>query len=168
VSLTWFPVSGATSFEIYRNNALLTTAPVPGFNDTTVAPNTSYIYKVRSLGSGGSTSAFSAPDIATTVIFTDANVTGALIKAVHITELRTAVNAMRTLAGLGAASFTDPTLTPQTSIIKAAHITELRNALAAARSALGVPALTFTDPTLTTGVATMKALHVTELRGGTQ
>jgi hypothetical protein len=166
VALSWAPVSGATSYEIFRNNALLTGTAATSLNDNAVAASTSYIYKVRALGPG--TSAFSTPDAATTIVFTDANVLGAVIKAAHITELRAAVNAMRAVAGLGAATFTDPTLTPQTAIIKAVHITELRTALAAARTSLGVPALTFTDPTLTTGVTPTKAAHLLELRAGTQ
>jgi hypothetical protein len=47
-----------------------------------------------------------------------------VIKAVHLTELRTAVNAVRTAAGLSPATFTDAT--PGGILIKAIHIQELR------------------------------------------
>ena len=47
----------------------------------------------------------------------------------EFTELRTALNAARTALGLGALTFTDPTLTAQSTRIKSAHITELRDAV---------------------------------------
>jgi len=70
---------------------------------------------------------------------------------VHITELRTAVNAARTRNGLAATAWTDPTLTPGTTVIKAVHITELRAALNAFYTKLGRTLPSYTDPTLTAG-----------------
>jgi len=86
-----------------------------------------------------------------------------VVKAVHITELRTAVNAARTRNGLAATAWTDPTLTPGTTVIKAVHITELRAALNAVYTKLGRTLPSYTDPTLTAGT-TSKAAHVQELR----
>ena len=57
-----------------------------------------------------------------------------IIKAVDLAELRTAVNAVRALAGLGAFVFTDAA-TPGT-VIKKVHITELGSALDEGRTAL--------------------------------
>jgi len=51
-----------------------------------------------------------------------------VIKAVHITELRAALNAVYTKLGRTLPSYTDPTLTAGTSS-KAAHVQELRNAV---------------------------------------
>src|SRR6185369_1708333 len=99
--------------------------------DNFVVAGTSYLYRVRSVdGVSGAQSFYSDPDLATTVLFTDdplvASVTA--VKAVHITQLRTAVNAARLLAAIAPATFTDPTLS--TSIaIKKVHIEELRSAL---------------------------------------
>jgi len=84
------------------------------------------------------------------------------IKAVHVTELRTAVNQARALGGLGAAAWTDPTLAGTT--VKAVHITELRARLAEARAALGLSVASYTDPTLTAGSTVVKAVHIQELR----
>jgi len=81
-----------------------------------------------------------------------------------VTELRTAVNALRGAAGLGAASFTDASL-PGIPI-KALHITQLRAALDAARIALGLPAITYADSALTAGVTPVKAVHLQQLRNG--
>lgn len=77
-------------------------------SDTSLSPNTTYLYRVRSINSNGP-SAFGAIDPATTIIFTDPSLIGLAIKTFHITELRTAVNCMRAAAGLPAATFTDLT-----------------------------------------------------------
>jgi hypothetical protein len=117
---------------------------------------------------GGGSSGFSTPDAATTVIFTDSALSaGNAIKAVHITELRNAINLVRAAAGLSAATFTDSALTAGNTI-KGVHMTELRTALDAARSAAGLAALSYTDPTITTGVTRAKVVHITQLRGGVQ
>jgi hypothetical protein len=84
------------------------------------------------------------------------------VKAVHVTELRTRVNAARAAAGLGAYTFTDPALAAGDAI-KAVHITDLRAALAPAYATAGIPAPSFTDPGLSTGTA-IKVAHVMELR----
>jgi peptidyl-Asp metalloendopeptidase len=83
------------------------------------------------------------------------------VKAVHITELRTAVNSFRAAAGLGNATFTGATLSG--ARVKAIHIQELRDALAPARANLGLSAVTYTNPVLSSAVR-VKAIHVQELR----
>src|SRR5207245_5919098 len=94
--------------------------------------NTAYLYRVRA-SAGPSFGPYSSIDLATTVIFTDDVLT--IIRVAHVTQLRTAVNAVRALAGfVDPYNFTDPTLTPGASTIRAVHITELRSALDAARS----------------------------------
>jgi RHS repeat-associated protein len=95
-------------------------------------------------------------------VFTDDPLTaGVTIKAVHVTELRTAVNQARSRVSLPAASWAE-SVSPGV-FIKAAHIVELRARLDEARAALGLPAASYTDPTLTVGI-TVKAVHVQELR----
>jgi RHS repeat-associated protein len=86
------------------------------------------------------------------------------VKAVHLTELRTAINAARTAHGLSAATWTDATVTADVTVIQAVHINELRTAIAAVYTAAGVTPPTFTDPTLTVGVTAVKAVHLQELR----
>jgi len=100
----------------------------------------------------------------TTVVFTDDPLVArsTVIKAIHITQLRQAVNEIRANAGLGTFSFTDPSLAGVR--IKAVHITELRTALDQARSALGLSTGGYTDPAITLGVTVAKAIHIQELR----
>lgn len=85
------------------------------------------------------------------------------VKAVHITELRNAINTLRSQAGLAVFTFTDPTLTTGTTPVKAVHITELRTALDAVYDALGRARPIYTDATLVGG-STVKAVHISELR----
>jgi hypothetical protein len=172
VALSWSDVVGATSYEVWRSllngpYTLAATTAGTSANDAERNANTTYLYKVRAIGSSGP-SAFTAIDPATTMVFTDTSLSGVRITIAHIAELRTAVNAMRAAAGLAAATFTDPTLTAGGTTIKRLHVTELRTALDAARSALLLPAISYTDSTITAGVTAMKSAHLTELRAGTQ
>jgi uncharacterized delta-60 repeat protein len=155
VSLTWRPVAEAAGYEVYRSSfngpyTLALTTSASSATDSGLSANTTYLYQVRTLGSGGP-SAFTAIDPATTIVFTDTSLSGVLIKAVHIDELRTAVNAMQVAAGLSPSTFTDPTLTAGTTTIKRLHVTELRDALDAARSTIGLPVISYTDATITPG-----------------
>src|SRR6185295_5365085 len=85
------------------------------------------------------------------------------VKAVHILQLRTAINTIRANNGLPPFTFTG-TLTAGTTVISPVHVSELRTALNAVyvQKGLGVP--TYTDPTLTAGATVIKAAHVAELR----
>ena len=154
------------TYEVLRvgaNGATSTigTSTTGSIVDTTAVANTAYLYKVRAILP--SASGYSAPDLATTVIFTDPTLTATTtrIKAAHITELRTAINAVRTLAGVGAGAYADPTLSVGVTTIKAAHLTDLRVALASARSTLALPTVLYT---VTSAGQTISAAHINELR----
>ena len=82
-----------------------------------------------------------------------------------MTQLRTAVNAVRAAAGLAAASFTDPDLTTATAI-RAVHLQEVRTALDAARRALYITLATYTDATVTAGTTPIKSVHLQQVRNG--
>jgi len=71
--------------------------------------------------------------------------TATTVQALYITQLRTAVNAVRSLAGLSAASWTNSTLTATVSIINADDVRDLRTALDAAHNTLGIPLSAYTD-----------------------
>ena len=140
-------------------------ASTPTFNDAGRSANTAYLYKVRAVNGGESTD--SNIDLATTVIFTDDPLVAGTtaIKAAHVSELRTAIDAVRALAALGAGSYTDPIITAGSTAVKAVHVTELRTAIDAARSALALSALSYADP-ISAGTTAVKASHLTELRNG--
>ncbi len=165
VLVTWNAVSGATSYQIFRRapgiaSTQIGTASTTSFANS-VSANTAYLYRVRAVNASGA-SADSAADLATTVIFTDDPLVArsTVIKAVHLAELRTAVNAVRSLAGIGTTTFTD-SASPGI-LVKAIHITQLRTALDAALSPLGLSTGGYTDA-LTAGVL-IKAVHFQEIR----
>ena len=161
VVLQW-GASGAGTFEVLRRGPGSTAYTVVGtsssasFIDTSVAPNTAYLYKIRS-GTNESNA-----DLATTVSFTDDPLVAGVtrIKAVHLAELRTAVNAVRALAGIGAASFTDAAAPGV--VVRATHIVQLRDALRQALEALGLPTPGWTGA-LSPGVI-IRAVHFQEIR----
>ena len=174
VNVSWNTSVGALSYNVYRSTngiaytvAGSTTAPTITFNDSGRSADTAYLYKVRAVNGGESGD--SNVDLATTTIFTDDPlvVGTTLIRATHITQLRTAVNAVRTLASLGAGSYTDPTLTAQVTQVKAAHINDLRTAIDQARATLALATISYGE-TVTATTTTVKASHLNELRGGVQ
>jgi hypothetical protein len=174
VSVSWTASSGATSYDVYRSDSLFNYAKIGSsgtttYTDSTVSANTAHLYRARAVNGSGP-SPDSNADLATTVMFADTTLTpgSSLIRAVHVNELRTAVGAMRSLAGLGVYPFTDPGVLAYPTIMKRAHIIDLRAALDQARSALGLSTLSYTDPTITAGVTKANVQHVYDLRNGTK
>lgn len=172
VSLTWSAVGGATGYDVYRASVIptysfLVSTATPAYVDNGVlSGDRTYVYIVRATKPAVN-STFSAPDAATMTVFTDVTLNSTImVKATHLAEIRRAVNAMRTAAGLTPVSFA--AVTAGTTLISAVHITDLRTALDTARSAIGLPALGYTDLTLTPSVTAVKALHFTQLRARTQ
>jgi hypothetical protein len=84
------------------------------------------------------------------------------IRLVHLTELRSRIDAVRAVFNLPPYSWNDPVLTARTSSIRAVHISDLRTALVQAYAAARMTTPTFTDDGLT-GV-TVKAAHLAEIR----
>jgi subtilisin-like proprotein convertase family protein len=89
---------------------------------------------------------------------------GSVIRAVDVTNLRSAIDAKRSARGLAPFPFTDPSLTPQVAIIRAFHIAELRTAVDEMYRAAGLQSPVYTDPTLTPGVTIVKAAHIREIQ----
>jgi hypothetical protein len=166
VQVTWSPSLGATSYQVYRRGpgesfGLIGTSTDPSFADDAIAAGTAYLYRVRAVGSVGP-SEDSTPDLATALVFTDDPfVVGATpIKAVHLMELRTAVLAVRTVAGLPDVTFFDDAVPGVT--VRDIHVTQLRNALDAALIALSLPTTSYSEP-ITSGIP-IKAVHFEEIR----
>ena len=170
VQVSWTAAVDATSYNVYRSiDGINYDSPVNTSSTTLIdggrSANTAYLYKVRSVNSGESTD--SNIDLATTIIFTDDPLVAqsTAMKAVHMNELATAINAVRTLAGIGAGTYTGGTLSGGgVTTVAAAHINDRRTALDAARLDLGLPAISY-GQTVTSGV-TIDDSHVIELRNG--
>jgi hypothetical protein len=165
VDVVWTAAPGASSYQIDRRSSSggysqIGTTMSNTFSDVLASADSAYLYRVRAINEGG-TSPSSSPDLATTVLFVDSALTpGVVAKAVHVAELRTAVNAVRLLAGLSAMSFTDVATSGTT--IRAVHVAELRSSLDAARSALALSTAAYTNALLA-GVV-VKPIHIQELR----
>ena len=71
------------------------------------------------------------PPTVCATLLTDALLTAGVtpLEAVHLTEVRTRANAVRTGCGLAAATWTDPVLAAGVTPMKAAHMLELRDAV---------------------------------------
>jgi hypothetical protein len=167
-SLSWSPVTGATAYEVYRSSngsslGLVTSTSGTSHTDSGLAANRTYLYRIRAVGASGAL-AFSNLDPATTIVFSDPTIVDRVtrIRAVHILQLRTAVNAMRASGLLPSQTFSDPSLSG--GPIRAVHVAQLRGALAAARLAMGLPAVSFADPSF----SVIRASHINDLRSGVQ
>lgn len=165
VRLTWSaPASGSpTSYVVERassrgaNGQLQYAALNPPatsaateaspYVDQTAAGGTVYLYRVRAVYAGGF-SGYSNQDLATTVRYTgDDPLVGvsdpqgrprSIVRAANLTELRTVVEAVRALAGVGAGVWKDNPAPLLHGQILAAHFSELRTNLNPALATLGV------------------------------
>ena len=86
------------------------------------------------------------------------------IRAVHVTELRERIDALRAAAGLARFGWTDPVITAGVTPVRRVHLTELRSALTAAYAAAGRTAPRWTDAVPAGGATPIRAAHVMELR----
>ncbi len=96
-------------------------------------------------------------------VFTDDPLTpGTPIKAVHLTELRARIDAVRSAKGLSAFSW-GPAPTAGVSLIRAQDVLDLRQALREAYVAAGMTPPSYTPPDPAIGVP-IRASHIAELR----
>jgi hypothetical protein len=177
IDLSWTASSGTIDhYQIERSanfsssgNGFSFVANVPSspvsYSDTPPGSGVrAYMYRVRAAdASNTSFSAYSNNDLATTIIFTDSSLPGQVIRGVHLTEVRQAVNAVRALADPNAyppVQWTDPS--PQGLPIKAQHMLDLRSNVNPALTALGLPTVA-SDSSLATGQP-IKGAHLQAVR----
>ena len=86
------------------------------------------------------------------------------IKAVHFTELRTRIDAVRATVSLGPFPWTDSVLSAGATRVRLVHLLQLRAALGTAYTAAGRPAPFWTDAAATPGTTPIRAAHLMELR----
>ena len=183
VTLNWTAASGATNYRVERKGAGGTFGSIGTTSSTNMIDNgagsgSAYLYKVCAAdGAGNCTSGYSNVVLGATFNFpTDSTLTtiaddpsGTTVtsaKLEHITELRTAVNAVRSLAGLSAASWAHPTLTRYVSVISKDDVQELRTKLDEALTALGIQTSVYDDGTLAGAPngTLIKGIHIRQLR----
>jgi len=170
VHVSWIPACGATSYEVWRQTettdfALRTTTTATSIDDT-VPSSSAFAYKVRAVFGGGSFSPFSNIDVAYSGAFTDSLVwRQTLIRATHLTELRTAVNAIERALRHSQTTFSAPAPAIGGPILPQ-HINELRNAIASAFSAVAIQVPAWSQ-TVSTGTL-VRLKDVAELRRAVQ
>lgn len=170
LDLNWTASTGPVDhYQIERTNrgvVVSMTTTTNSFNDTNVIEGTAYLYKVRAVDAVGNVSPYSNRELATAVTFEDdpfpdPPAPPVKIKAVHLTELRDAINAVRWTAGLNLATWTNSS--PKGMRILADHVREMRTALDEALSALNLPVQSYIDSNLT-GHPLIKKDHIRQLR----
>lgn len=170
VSLNWTSAGPGATYDVYfRDGAGSYSLRVAGLTttsyiDNNVSANAAYLYKLL-VHVPGAASAWTNPDLATTLTFDAALAAGSPIQLAHVTQLATVANLLRGLAGLGAIAWTTTPLTG--GLVRASQVTDLRTDIGAARTALSLPAATFTR-TLTPGSTTILATDFTEIRTALQ
>ena len=133
-------------------------------NDTTVTNLNAYLYRVRAVSNTGAVSAPSNMALGTAISFQFSSLAGQQIRAQHFHDVRTAINAVRPVGNLAAATWTRATLTSLE--VKADDVNEMRSALDSALSALSIPVTAYTDSTLNVGAngTLIKAIHIEQLQ----
>jgi hypothetical protein len=183
VQLQWDASTGAVLYQIERRQSIgqgyqaIDMITSTSYQDTSVGSvSATYLYRVVAVDGAGNKSAPSNIRLGTTVTFTDnpladpQNPTNTVfIKAEHITQLRTAVNAVRAAAGLSAATWTY-TVSSGT-VIHAVDVEELRSKVNEALLVFGFTPPAYTDASLSGQI--IKRAHIQELRqavnwGGTE
>lgn len=182
VALSWSAASGATNYRVERKAAngyyaSAGTTSSTSLTDNGVSSGSAYLYRVCAADAQGNcTSNYSNLALGAPLSFsTDPTITGiaddptvvnvTTVKAAHINELRTAVNAVRSLAGLTAAVWTNNTISYGVTI-SADDVRDLRTKLHDALIALGIQTSNYEDQTLA-GVpngTVIKKVHITQLR----
>jgi RHS repeat-associated protein len=114
----------------------------------------------------GATVTFPTDPTITSIVDDPTGVTVTTVKAAHITELRSSVNAVRSLAGLSAVTWTNATLTAGVTGISADDVRDLRSKLDEALVALAIQVSSYTDSPLAGAPngTLIKKTHITELR----
>jgi hypothetical protein len=167
----WCSVDGAAFQQVTPNPVQ---SPWP---HSSLQPNVAYRYKVVAWD-GASTSGDSNIDLAATVVFDDVTIVAyqTTIRAIHIIQLRAAIDVVRHAKGWPAATYTDPslcqTLTAQHQCIggitiRKQHVQELRDRLIEVLPLLNVSTPVFTDDPLTAGTL-IKKVHIDQLRAAVQ
>jgi List-Bact-rpt repeat protein len=89
---------------------------------------------------------------------------GTVIKLAHLVELRTAIDTLRAVNGLGAFPWTDPAPAARSTPARSVHFIELRTALSPVCALLAGRCTAYTDASITPGQTIIRATHVNELR----
>jgi YD repeat-containing protein len=169
-TITWNASSstvGVKRYEVRRLNGTTTNITMPAAltHSESRPAFTADIYAVRAVDQNNIASAWSVSDLTVMMTFTDPTIAPTmLIRGIHVGELRRAIDAVRTRAGLPPAW---SSYAAATGFVLASDFTSMRANLNEARRTLGLTEVVFPE-TLTPHLTPIRAVHVTELRLGVQ
>ncbi len=159
----------ALSYQWYVGASGVTSSPISGATSSTyVTPllgsTTQYWVRVSNVAGAVASSTATIWVVSYRPFTDDTLVPGSTpIRAVHVAELRSRIDALRARVGLAGYQWTAPDLLRGLTPIRARHIIELRAALSQVYAALGRVPPAFTDPLLAPGTR-IRAVHIAELR----
>jgi hypothetical protein len=163
--------AGTLTYQWYIGTSGTTSSPIPGavaasYASAALTQTTNCWVRVsNNVGSADSQTA--TIEVVAYQPFTDNTlvVGTTALRAVHITELRSRIDAQRQRFGLQAFAWTDATLAAGATGVKAIHAVELRTALLQAYAVAGGAAPpAFTDAVVVPGTTAIKRVHIQELR----
>jgi hypothetical protein len=168
ITLSWTPVPGINGYWLERaesmsgpflqaGNAFFNTV----ITDFGLDPHRAYVYRLRAVASGNA-SPPSNMAVGTTVTFEFNQVQSQPIRAQHLDDVRTAINAVRHAANLPAAVWARDPL--NNLVIRASDVQEARNRLNEALTVLQIPVLAYQDPILNIGITPIRAAHLEQLQ----
>jgi hypothetical protein len=169
VNVSWVAAGDGLRYEVERGSSIngpftpVSLDTPTNITDGTAGSCIAYLYRVRSVDEYGDYSEYSNVDLATTCAFSQDPLTSqsTIIRAVHLEELRLAIEAVRATAALPPPSWTDTALVGKR--IRAVHVEELRARLDEALGQLNLPSPPpYTNAALSGMV--VKAAHIQELR----
>src|ERR1700752_1735912 len=171
VSLSWTPSTGSVDHYTVERTTNITTqfqfltnvsSAATIYNDNSVSNLHSYLYRVRAVSSTGAFSVPSNVAMGTARTFEFANLQGQEIRKQHFYDVRTAINAVRSVANLLPVSWA-----PRTDLtgleVKTDDVQQMRTALDAGLTALGIPVLAYEEATLTSDMF-VRAIHLEQLQ----
>ena len=164
------PDDDALSYRVSSSSPRVVTVGIAGARLTlTAVSEGAATIRVAATDPGGLSATHSfAVRVSTTVTvpFTDDPILPGVtpVKAIHFTELRTRIQALREAAGLEPFSWTDPVIRAEVTRVRLAHLFDLREALTAVYEAAGRSAPGWTDAAPAEGTTPIRAAHLMELR----
>ena len=171
ISLSWTaPATAVIQYQIERSESIfgpfnfVASSNSTAFNDTTVTSLRAYLYRVRAVLTDGCQSFPSNTALGTAISFEFTQLQNQPIRAQHLHDVRTAINAVRVLANLTPATWTRANLSGLN--ISAQDVVELRTRLSEALTALDIPIAAYQDPILSTGPSgtPVRAIHIEQLQ----
>jgi hypothetical protein len=176
-TITWSAVPAISGYKVFRRDSqtsgwnLLNTTSMTLYTDNGLPANRTFLYRVRAFDAAGDESADSNDELATTISYTDNPLTtSTVIRARHIVEVRSAVNAICAYAGTAICPippFSGAALDEtqmKTQVIRASDFDAVQNQIISLRAAIGASAATFRE-TPAVGMS-VRIIHMEDLRTG--